>query len=106
MKPITNLKNKFIMQQIEKMTEWIFSIEVDQVKVGEIDFIFTPSMRTLVTRYNNTRGRQKNIYVHMSYIYDSGVAVLVSEPRDDYENKKSKNYYANEWKKKIPTHFD
>ncbi len=94
------------MQQIEKMTEWISSIEVDQVKVGEIDFNLVPSLRTLVTRYNNTRGRQKNIYVHMSYVYNDSAAVLVSESRDNYEYNKSNINYAKEWKKKIPTHFD
>lgn len=88
------------MQQIEKMTEWISSIEVDQVKVGEIDFNLVPSLRTLVTRYNNTRGRQKNIYVHMSYVYNDSAAVLVSESRDNYEYNKSNINYAKEWKKK------
>lgn len=82
------------------MTEWISSIEVDQVKVGEIDFNLVPSLRTLVTRYNNTRGRQKNIYVHMSYVYNDSAAVLVSESRDNYEYNKSNINYAKEWKKK------
>lgn len=82
------------------MTEWISSIEVDQVKVGEIDFNLVPSLRALVTRYNNTRGRQKNIYVHMSYVYNDSAAVLVSESRDNYEYNKSNINYAKEWKKK------
>lgn len=94
------------MEIIQNMTKWITAIKVDEVKIGELAIDFVPSMRSIVSRFNTTRGRQKDIYIHMSYIFDRNAVVLICEPRHIYEENKSDINYAKEWKKKIPTHFD
>lgn len=94
-----------MIEEIKKLTEWISDIKADEVKTGRLPEGFEPSLRTLVARFNSTRGRQRGIYVHASYIWDINIAVLVSVTSEYHEQEKSDINYANEWKKKIPTNF-
>ena len=79
---------------------WVRNISEGDVKYANFKRSRAVSIRSTVSGYNATLGHDRGIFVHIRFVYDYEVAVLVCESREEVErNKGTENEYK--WREKI-----
>ncbi len=94
------------MNKINRIAEWVRNIKINEVKYGYLNRNFAHSFRCTVSRYNNTQGFERGIYLHSHYDIDRNIAVLICISLEDRTMEINDKDYSNEWKKKIPKNYD
>ena len=89
---------------VKNITTWISMIEPGMVKAGYLSVNKAHSLNCLASRFNRSRGKIRNIFVHNHYCYEKEIAVIVCDNLDDYITNKN-NGNEHEWKKETPKDY-
>lgn len=92
------------IETISNMSEWVRKARPGDVKFAYIASDKTPSLNTITSRYNNSLGYSRGLFVHYHYCLGKGVAIIVCESLAEY-NYNIKTNNTNAWKDKIPENF-
>ena len=94
------------MNKVLKIAEWVRKINIGEVKYGYLNRNFQHSFRCTVSRYNGAQGYERVIYIHSHFDTDKNIAVLICISMEERILEINDKDYSNEWKKKIPKHYD
>lgn len=96
------------MERVTSVTSWLNNMNADDVRHTKvIHFNEAHNICNLVSRYTQSRGRERGLFFHAHKITTEEfiTVVVVCEPRELYLNNiKQGNKYA--WKQKIPKNLD
>lgn len=93
-----------LLEKVNNITEWINEIEPGEVKSAYLPCARLQSLNCLASRFNQSRGKERNKFVHYHFCGDLEIATLVCETREEYLINKQ-NGEENCWKTQIPKDF-
>lgn len=100
-----NKKKEFmLLEKVNNITEWINEIEPGEVKSAYLPCARLQSLNCLASRFNQSRGKERDKFVHYHFCSDLEIATLVCETREEYLINKQ-NGEENCWKTQIPKDF-
>lgn len=97
-------KEFMLLEKVNNITEWINEIEPGEVKSAYLQCARLQSLNCLASRFNQSRGKERDKFVHYHFCSDLEIATLVCETREEYLINKQ-NGEENCWKTQIPKDF-
>lgn len=86
------------------LTNWLNSIKEGDIRYANIPRRRVVSLRSTICGFNNTRGMDRNIFVHLHYCWKKEIAVVVAEAREEVESNKN-TAYEYTWRESINKNY-